>query len=97
MTVWPPQCFRHQAEIRQLLLDAIGVGVRLVDLVDRDEDRHARRLRVVDRFPRLRHDAVVGRDDQDDDVGDARAAGAHHRERFVTRRVEEHDVAVVDL
>ena len=46
---------------------------------------------------RLRHDAVVGRDHQDDDVGDARAAGAHHRERFVTGRVEEHDVAVVDL
>ena len=28
-------------------------------------------LRVVDRFPRLRHDAVVGGDDEDDDVGDA--------------------------
>ena len=89
--------FRHQAEVRQLLLDAVRVGVRLVDLVDRDEDRHVRRPRVVDRFPRLRHDAVVGRDDQDDDVGDARAAGAHHRERFVAGRVEEHDVAVVDL
>ena len=45
---------------------------------------------------RLRHHAVVGRDDQDDDVGDLGAAGAHQRERFVTRRVEEHDVATVD-
>ena len=52
---------------------------------------------MIDRFLRLRHDAVVGRDDEDDDVGDARAARAHHRERFVTGRVEEHDVAVVDL
>ena len=49
-------------------------------------------LRVVDRFPRLRHHAVVGRDDQDDDVGDLGAAGAHQRERLVARRVEEHDV-----
>ena len=78
MTVSPPHCFGHQAEVGQLLLDALGVGVRLVDLVDRHEDRHAGRLGVVDGFTRLRHDAVVGRDDQDDDVGDAGAAGAHH-------------------
>ncbi len=63
--------FRHQPEVRQLALDALGIRVRLVDLVHRDDDRHVGRLRVVDRFPRLRHDAVVGRDDQDDDVGDA--------------------------
>ena len=52
---------------------------------------------MIDRLLRLRHDAVVSRDDEDDDVGHARAAGAHHREGFVTGRVEEHDVAVVDL
>ncbi len=88
---------RHQAEVGELALDALGVGVRLVDLVDRDDDRHVGRLRVVDRFPGLRHDAVVGGDDEDDDVGDPRAARAHHRERFVARRVEEHHAAAVDL
>ena len=51
---------------------------------------------MIDGFPRLRHHAVVGRDDQDDDVGDLRAARAHQREGFVARRVEEHDVAAVD-
>ena len=55
------------------------------------------RLRVVDRLARLRHDAVVGRHDEDDDVGDLGAAGAHHRERLVAGRVEEDDAAVVDL
>ena len=88
---------RHQPEVGELALDAFRIGVGLVDLVDRDHDRHVGRLRVVDRFPRLRHDAVVGRDDQDDDVGDAGAAGAHHRERFVTGRVEEHDAAAADV
>ena len=66
--------FRHQAELGQLALDPFGLRVRLVDLVDRDDDRHVRRLRVIDRFPRLRHDAVVGGHDQHDDVGDLGAA-----------------------
>jgi hypothetical protein len=46
---------------------------------------------VVDRFDRLGHDAVVGRDHQDDDVGDLGAARAHGREGLVTRGVEERD------
>ena len=46
---------------------------------------------MIDRFLGLRHDAVVGRHDQHHDVGDLRAAGAHHRERGVAGRVEEHD------
>ncbi len=77
---------------QQFLLHAVGVGVRLVDLVDRHDDRHARRLGVGDRFFRLRHDAVIGRDDQNDDVGHLRAAGAHRGERGVAGRVEEGDL-----
>ena len=88
--------FGHQVEIGQFALDPLGVGVRLVDLVDRHDDRHVRRSRVIDCFPGLRHDAVVSRNHQNDDVGDLGAAGAHQRERLVARRVEEHDVAAVD-
>ena len=62
-----------------------------VDLVDRDDQRHAGVPGVRDRLDRLRHDLVVGRDDQHDDVGDLRAAGAHGGERLVARRVEEGD------
>ena len=51
---------------------------------------------MIHRFTRLRHHAVVGRHDQDDHVGDLGAARPHHREGFVTRRVEEHDVPVAD-
>ncbi len=56
---------------------------------------HVGGLGVVDRFTRLRHDAVVGRDDQHDHVGDLGAARTHQRERFVTRRIEEDDAAAV--
>ena len=84
--------FRHEIQIGELALDALGIGARLVDLVDRHDDRHVRRLRVIDRLARLRHDAVVGRDDEHDHVGDFRTARAHQRERLVARRVEEDDV-----
>ena len=83
----------HEALLAELALDALGVGLRLVDLVDGDDDGDLRRLRVRDGLLRLRHDAVVGRDDEDDDVRHARAAGAHLREGLVARRVEEDDRA----
>jgi len=49
---------------------------------------------VVDRLDRLRLDAVVGRDHQDDDVGDLGAARAHGGERLVAGRVEEGDALI---
>src|ERR1039457_3708706 len=75
----------------ELLLDALRVRLWLVDLVDGHDDRYLRGARVVDRFLRLRHDAVVGRDHQDDDVRGLGAARAHQGERLVPRRIEEDD------
>ena len=85
----------EDALLGELLLDALRVRVGLVDLVDGDDDRHLRGARVVDRLLRLRHDAVVGRDDEDDDVRRLGAARAHQRERLVARRVEEDDRAAL--
>ena len=45
----------------------------------------------------LGHHAVVGGDDQDDDVGDVGAAGTHRGERLVARRVDEGDRPAVRL
>ena len=42
--------------------DPVRLGAFLVDLVDRDQDRHVGRPGVIDRFPGLGHDPVVGRD-----------------------------------
>ena len=84
-----------QAVLGELLADLGRVGALLVDLVDRDHDRHVGRLGVVERLDRLRHHAVVGRDHQDRDVGDLRTTGTHGGERLVTRGVDEGDRAVV--
>jgi hypothetical protein len=43
----------------------------------------------------LRHDAVVGGDHQDRDVGHLRTAGTHGREGLVTRGVDERDRPVI--
>ena len=91
----PPYSSTMTPGLGQLGLDAVGVGVGLVDLVERDDDRHLRRAGVVDRLERLGHDAVVGRDHDDRDVGDLGAAGAHRGERLVARGVEEDDAAAV--
>ena len=48
-----------------------------------------------DRLHRLRHQAVVRRHHQDDDVGDVRATRTHLRERLMARRVEEGDLRLV--
>ena len=79
------------------LATRVGFASALVDLVHRDDDRHVGRARVCDRLLRLRHDAVVGGDDENGDVRHLRAAGAHRGERLVARRVEEGDLAAVVL
>ena len=78
--------------LQQLGADALGLGVGLVHLVDRHDHRHLGRLGVVDRLDGLRHHAVIGGDDQDHDVGDLGAAGAHRGERGVARRIDEGDL-----
>ena len=42
--------FGHEVEVGELPLDRFRIRARLVDLVDRDDDRHVRRARVIDRF-----------------------------------------------
>ena len=67
--VSPPYSSITHAVLGQLGLDAVRVGVGLVDLVDRDDDRHLGGAGVVDRLERLGHDAVIGGDDEHGDVG----------------------------
>ena len=65
---------RQQAGGPQLLIGPFNVGPGQVDLVQRHHDRHVGRPGVADRLFGLRHHSVLGRDDQNGDVGDVGAA-----------------------
>ena len=81
-----------QVQAVQLTARLFEVRVRHVDLVDRHDDRDLGRTGVADRFFGLRHHAIGGRHDDDDDVRDVRPACPHLGERFVTGRIEERDL-----
>jgi hypothetical protein len=87
--------FGQQAAVGKLLLDTLGLRIRLIDLVDRHDDGNFGGARVIDSFEGLRHHAVVGGHHQHDDVGDFGAAGAHAGERFVAGSIDEHNLASI--
>ena len=93
--VFTAPIFNQVVHGRQFLFDLFRVGSRLVDLVDRENDRDLCGGRMVDRLDGLRHHVVVRGYDDDRHVGHFRPAGTHGRKRFVTRRIEERDAPAV--
>ena len=79
------------------LLNLIGVGARLIHFIDSDHDIQTCVLCVVDGFYGLRHDAVVGGDHQNGDVGRLCAACTHGGERLMTGRIQEGDILTADI
>ena len=75
--------------LQQLLFNLERVGVGLVALVDRHDHRNFGGLGMCDGFLRLRHDAVISRNHQNDHVRHCRATGTHLSKGGVARGVEE--------
>ena len=81
----------------KLFFDFAGVGARDIDFVDGDDDRGPRRFGVADGFDGLRHDAIIGSDDQNDDVGDVGASCAHFGKGRVPWGIDESDLLAMDF
>mmetsp|Transcript_11743 Transcript_11743/g.37222 ORF Transcript_11743/g.37222 Transcript_11743/m.37222 type:complete len:541 (-) Transcript_11743:155-1777(-) len=81
----------HDVVVEQLDADALDVCTLLVNLVDGDDHGRVRSLGRPDRLDRLRLDAIVSCDDEDDNVGHVGAARAHRGEGGVARRVQVRD------
>ena len=89
--------FRDNAVFRKLLTNTIGRGTRLIDLVNRNNDRNIRCLSVVDSFNGLRHNAVICRNHQNNNVGYLSTASTHSGKRFVARSVDKGDLTSIDV
>ena len=79
----------HEVVLGELLLYALGVGAWHIHLVDGHDYGYIRGLGVVNRLYGLRHYAVIGGYNQDGDVRDGGAAGAHTGEGLVARGIQE--------
>ncbi len=88
----------EDVHVGELLTDLIGVSTRLIHLVDSEYHRYAGRLGMVDRLDSLRHDGIVGRDDDDGYICHLGTTGTHSGKGRVTRRIEEGDMlAILEL
>ena len=81
----------------ELRLDLIGIRIRAIDLVQRDDDGNLGRLDVGDRFDRLGLNAIIRGDHEHGNIRDLRAPGAHCGEGLMSGRVQECDLAAVVL
>ena len=87
----------HQTVLGELLLDALGVGLGLIHLVDGHDDGDTGGLGVVDGLHGLGHDTVLGGHHQNGDIRYHGAAGAHGGKGLVAGGVQERDGLAVDL
>ncbi len=87
--------FNEQVHAGKLFLDALGVGVGAIDLVDGKNDGYVGRLGVTDGFLGLGHDRIVGRNHNNGNVGNLSTTGSHGREGLVTGSIQKGDVLIV--
>ena len=88
---------RRKTALLELLLNAIDIGSRLVSLRDSHHNLNACLTRNSDTFLRLRHDAVIGSDNQNCDIGNLRTAATHCAECRVTRSIKERNFLASDF
>jgi hypothetical protein len=88
--------FQNDAFGTKTRLDAVDVNHGLVTLVDSDDktDRVSSRLYQLENLLCLGHDAVIGSNHQNNEVGDGSTTRTHAGESGVTRSVEEGDGCV---
>ncbi len=89
--------FADETVLGQLLLDALGVCLGLIHLVNGNDDRNLSGLGVVDGLHGLGHDAVVGGDDQNGDVRDHGTTGTHGGKCLVAGGIQEGDGRAVHI
>ncbi len=81
----------------QRLFYFFRIRTRLVDFINRHDNRNAGNPGMIDGLDGLIHDAVIGGHDQNNDIGNLRSAGPHRCKRLVTGGIQEHNIPAVDM
>src|SRR5690606_31514949 len=89
--------FRNDITRGQIILDTVRISVFLVDLVHCHNQRNTGGLGMLNSLFGLRHDAVIGRHYQDDDIRGLGTTGTHRGKRSVTGGIQEGHHATVSL
>ena len=79
------------------MFDTVRVGAGQIHFIHGDDDTNAGGFGVLNGFDRLRHDAVIGGDDEYRDVGDVSTASPHSGKGRVAGGVEEGDSARIHI
>ena len=87
----------HQPVLGELLLDALGIGLRLIHLVDGHDNGDPGSLGMVDGLHRLGHDTVLGGHHQNGDIRHHGSSGPHGGKCLVAGGIQEGDGLAVDL
>ena len=89
--------FGDDSMLNELLAHAVGLRARFVDFIHGNHDRHICSLSVVDGLNGLGHNAVVGSNHQNDDIGYLGAASTHGGKCLMARGVDEGNLATIDV
>ena len=89
--------FNDDLMLKQLGPHLVRIGARPVNLVDRHNERHFGSLGVVDGLDRLRHDAVIGGNNQNNDIRYLGTTGAHRCKCRVAGRIQEGQDRAIDI
>ena len=81
--------FWHQTILGQLATDLLRGRAGLINLIDRNHDRHVGSLGMVDGFHGLRHHTIVGGNHQHRNVGGFCTTSTHGGKCLVTRGIQE--------
>jgi hypothetical protein len=91
------ELFGDDIVLHQFFFDFARIGAGFIHLIDGDDDRAVGGFGVANGFDGLRHDAIIGGHDENDDIGHRSAAGSHRGEGRVPRGVDDRDLLAMDF
>src|SRR5262249_17978962 len=89
--------FDYDANFCQLLLNTVRVSIRLIYLIECDNNRYIGSLGVVDGFDCLGHDTIVSGYNDNRNMGNLSTTRTHSGKCFVAGSIQESNFLAINL